>query len=385
MSTDCIAARPGRFLSAVNDSRFHFDLATPADNGELLQFSAQAEMPGAIRFSFDRSPDYLAALRVEGRHTDVLIGREMKTGRLVATGHRSVKSAYVNGVSTPVAYLSGLRVGQPARNASFLSRGYARFHALQAQHPAPFHLTTIMEDNVAAQKVLLSRRLGLPAYHDLGRFCCMALSLQGKTSANSRFSLRRASAADAVSVVEFLNREGRTKQFFPEYRVEDFGSPDGLLPQLESKDVFLAFQGSALVGILAAWDQQRFRRWRVTGYATWLCWCRHLLNLGARLRRMPLLPPPASTLNCFNLALVCIRDNDREVFRALLEEVIRVHRGRYACFLAGVHERDSLLPELLARPHVPLASRLYLVDWENENRTLQNLDGRVPYLELGSL
>ena len=38
-------------------------------------------MSGAIRFSFDRSPDYFAALRVEGRHTDVLVGREMKTGR----------------------------------------------------------------------------------------------------------------------------------------------------------------------------------------------------------------------------------------------------------------------------------------------------------------
>lgn len=385
MSTDCIATRPGRFQSAVNASRFPIDLATPADNGELLQFSALAEMPGAIRFSFDRAPDYLAALHVEGRHTDVLIGRDTKTGRLVASGHRSVKDVFVNGASASVAYLSGLRVEQVARNASFLSRGYDRLHALQAQHPAPFHLTTIMEDNVAARKVLLSKRLGLPTYHDLGRFCCMVLSLQGKTSANSRFSLRRASAADDFSVVEFLNREGRIKQFFPEYRVEDFGSPDGLLPQLEWKDVCLAFQGSALVGILAAWDQQRFRRWRVTGYAPWLCWCRHLLNLWARLRRVPLLPPPGSTLNCFNLALVCIRDNDRKVFKALLDEVIRAHRDRYACFLAGVHERDSLLPELLARPHVPLTSRLYLVDWENVNRTLQNLDGRVPYLELGSL
>ena len=54
-------------------------------------------MSGAIRFSFDRSPDYFAALRVEGRQTDVLVGREVKTGRLVATGQRSVKTVFVNG------------------------------------------------------------------------------------------------------------------------------------------------------------------------------------------------------------------------------------------------------------------------------------------------
>jgi hypothetical protein len=385
MSAECIAAVPCRIDSTAEDHRFRFGLATPADNEDLLKFSAQAEMSGAIRFSFDRSPDYFAALRVEGRHTDVLVSHELETGRVAATGQRSVKNVFVNGTSTTVGYLSGLRVGQAARSASFLSRGYARLNELQARHPVPFHLTTIMEDNTPARKVLLSQRLGLPAYHDLGRFCCVALSLHGKNNGHPRFTLRRASAGDAISIVEFLNREGRTKQFFPEYRVEDFGSPGGLLPHLGWQDVFLAFDGPALVGTLAAWDQQIFRRWRVTSYAPWLSWSRHLLNLVARLRRMPLLPSPGSSLNAFNLALVCVRDNDRNVFKALLDEVIRSQQGRYECFLAGLHERDPLLPELLERPHVPLNSRLYLVDWEDGNRAIRNLDGRVPYLELGSL
>ena len=100
---------------------------------------------------------------------------------------------------------------------------------------------------------------------------------------------------------------------------------------------------------------------------------------------MPLLPSPGSSLNAFNLALVCVRDNDRNVFKALLNEVIQVQQGRYECFLAGLHERDPLLPELLDRPHIPLNSRLYLVNWEDGNRTMRNLDGRIPYLEMGAL
>jgi len=385
MNAECVAVVPGRFDSAAEDRRFRFNLATPDDNDDLLKFSTQMEMSGAIRFSFDRSPDYFNALRVEGRHTDVLVSRETQTGRIAATGQRSVKNVFVNGAATTIAYLSGLRVGQSARSALFLSRGYARLNELQRRHPATFHLTTIMEDNTPARKVLLSQRLGLPAYHDLGRFCCVALSLHGKNHARSRFTLRRATAADAIPVVEFLNREGRKKQFFPEYRVEDFGSHGGLLPHLGWQDVFLAFDGPTLVGTLAAWDQQKFRRWRVTGYAPWLCWSRHLLNLVARLRRMPLLPSPGSSLNAFNLALVCVRDNDRNVFKALLNEVIQVQQGRYECFLAGLHERDPLLPELLDRPHIPLNSRLYLVNWEDGNRTMRNLDGRIPYLEMGAL
>jgi hypothetical protein len=214
----------------------------------------------------------------------------------------------------------------------------------------------------------------------------MALGLYGKTHASAGLSIRRASAEDAATVVEFLNREGHTRQFFPEYRIEDFGRPGGLLPHLDWKDMFLAFRGPVLLGMLAAWDQQAFRRWRVSAYAPWLGLSRSLLNLAARLRRMPLLPSPGLPLNCLNLGLVCIRDNDRSVFKALLDAVIRAERSRYAFLLAGLHERDPLLPELLERPHISLASRLYEVDWEDGNRASGKLDREwVPYLELGSL
>lgn len=385
MTTACLTARPMRPETAAHGAALDFDMATPADNEELLQFSAQTDMPGAIRFSFDRFPDYFAALRVEGRQTDVLVARQRDSGQLIATGQRSVKNVFVNGRPTTVGYLSGLRVAPSARSGLFLSRGYDRLKALQRQTPSAFDLTTIMEDNLPAQKVLLSKRLGLPAYHDLGRYCCMAVSLRTKTATRARFSLRPASAADARRVVEFLNLEGSARQFHPEYRVEDFGNPAGLLPHLDWKDVLLAFDGPVLVGMLAAWNQQAFRRWRVTGYAPWLHGSRHLLNLGARLRRMPLLPPPGSTLNCFNLALVCIRNNNCGVFQTLLDEIVRLHRGRYDCFLAGAHERDPLLPVLLERPHVPLTSRLFLVDWEGTGRARQTLDDRIPHLELGSL
>ena len=94
----------------------------------------------------------------------------------------------------------------------------------------------------------------------LAGFAAWLLNLHGKTirapEQNSPCAVPRQQMP--THVIEFLNREGRTKQFFPEYRVEDFGCPGGLLPHLEWKDVFLALRGPALVGMLAAWDQQTF-------------------------------------------------------------------------------------------------------------------------------
>ena len=392
MTADGIAAsRAGLCavgLAADRAARFRFGLATPEDNRELLQFSLDAAMPGAIRFSFDRAPDYLAALCVEGRHSEVLVCRESQTGRLVATGHRSVKPAFVDGEAAALGYLSGLRVDPAARSGQLLARGYAFLRGLHARGPARLCLTTVMEDNRRAKEVLLSGRLGLPAYHDLGRFCCVAVSLAGqhRVRSNSNICVRPATAADGPSVVQFLNREGRSRQFFPEYRLEDFGQPGGLLACLEWKDVFLAVRANELLGVLAAWDQRALRRWRVTGYAPWLRCLRVPLNFVAGLRGMPRLPKPDSTLDYFVLSLVCIRQNDCAVFHALLETILQEKRSQYAFFLAGLHERDPLLPALLARPHVPLPSRLYAVAWEDGAKAVQKLDRqRVPYLELGAL
>jgi hypothetical protein len=370
------------------DAAFRFALASPADNAELLQFSRAAEMPGALRVVLDRTPDYFDALRVEGRLNEALVCRDAGSGRLIAVGHRSIKPMYVDGVVAPVGYLGGLRVAADARNARLLTQGYAHLRALQADRPARFHLTTIMEDNAPARNVLLSHRLGLPAYRDFGRFCCVATNLHGgePSRAQPELTLRRATAADAAAIVGFLRREGSSRQFFPEYTEQDFGQPGGLLQHLGWEDVFLACCKAELIGMLAAWDQRSFRRWRIAGYAPWLRVLRIPLNLAGRFRRTPALPRPGRPLDCCVLSLICIKGDNRDVFRSLLGEVMRTGRDRCAFYLAGLHERDPLLPELLARPHVPLYSRLYVVAWEGEADAVRALDRtRVPYLETGSL
>ena len=372
----------------VRTSGFRFELATPDDNAELLRFSRDAEMPGAIRFSFDRSPDYLGALCVEGRQSEVLVCREAQNGRVVAIGHRSVKSVFVNGQPASVGYLSGLRLDQSVRNRQILAHGYAFLHKLHAARPVQMYLSTIMEDNLPAKSVLLSGRGGLPGYHDFGRFSCLAVSLQSRSAGGGRSGIRvrHASAADGPAIIEFLDGEGRSRQFFPHYHVEDFGPAGGLLSHLQWEDVFLAFREDDLIGVVAAWDQRAFRQWRVSGYDAWLGLLRIPFNLVAKVRKMPLLPKPALPLDYLILSLVCVRGNDRSVFNVLLEEVILQKRKHYAFFLAGLHERDPLLSELLARPNFPLPSRLYVVAWKEDAGAVQKLDRElVPYVELGSL
>ena len=363
-------------------------LATRADEPDLRAFGGAADMPGAIRFAFERTPDYFEALRVEGRTSEVFVCRKGSDARLVAAGHRSVKTAFVNGRPGVIGYLGGLRLDPSVRRRTLLARGYAYLRERHQDGRAAFYLTTIMEDNLPARAILESGRGGLPRYVGFGRFCCMALGLRAGQGAEppDGIAMRSATPADAAMVVDFLEREGRRRQFFPQYSQTDFGAPGGLLADLQWSDVLLAVRGDTLVGTLASWDQRQLRRWRVTGYTPWLRRLRPAVNLMARLRRMPRLPPPGEPVECLVLSLPCVAGDDRRVFAALVDESLRRGVGRCALVLAGLHEHDPLLPVLQVRPHVALPSRLYAVAWEDGMPAVELLDRRrVPYLELGAL
>lgn len=368
-------------------SRFEFTIATSADEHDLLELSRSATMQGAMQIGFDRSPNYFASLRPEGRQTEVLVCRDALSGRIIATGHRSIRQLWVNGAVAQTGYLSGLRINPDVQRGMVLARGYKFLRDRHADKQTPFYLSTVMDDNKPALALLLSGRCGLPRYHDLGRFYCMAVGMCSMNRrARNRFQIRPAAPADVGAIVAFLHREGQKQQFFPVYRKEDFGQTNGLLPGLAWENIILAWQDSELIGIVAGWDQREFRRWYVAGYAPWLRAMRIPINIVAKCKGLPRLPPSSTRPEYFILSLVCIRDSDIGIFQALLDEIVVRQRNRYSFFLAGLHERDPLLTELQARPHVPMQSRLFAVAWNDGAETVKQLQPElVPYLELGSL
>lgn len=368
--------------------KLHFEIATPSVDADLRQFCAGVHMPGAIQLAISREPSYFEALDVEGRYSEVLICRDGQAGPIVAVGNRSIKSLFVNGIATSIGYLSGLRVAPMARRGQVLCKGYDFLRERHGDGRAPLYLTTVMEDNDQAKKVITTSRCGFPSYHDYGRFCCMALSLRVRTSeARAKAgTIRNATKEDAPVILAYLREEGRLRQFFPEYTEDDFGSTGKLLRGLDWNDIYLAFRDNELVGVLAAWDQQAFRQWMVSAYALWLKVLRGPYNVLAKLVSLPQMPEPGQALNFFTLSLVCIRHSDRGVFNLLLDEIVRQKQGRYSFFLAGLHERDPLLAELKTCRHFSLPSRLYVVCWEDGEATFKKIDRqKIPYLELGAL
>jgi hypothetical protein len=371
-------------------SRYRFELASEADDADLRHILRETPMPGRIAVKLCREPSYFAAAAVDGHFRQVVAARDDQSGRLVGFGSRAIRELYVNGRPAAVGYLGGLRLLAGQRNRGLVARGYAFFRRLHADGRAPLYLTAIAEDNAVAQAVLTSRRAGLPAYHDAGRYHTAAVPLGRRERHNGTavngITTRCATAEDLPALLDFLESEGPRRQFFPYYQRADFLDTQGVFRDFSMPDVLLADRGGRLVGTLAGWDQHGFRQTIVHGYSTVMRWGRPWYNCWARLRGLPGLPAPGQSFRYLTAALPVVAGDDRLASAALLETLLaRAAAGPYEYLLIGCHEQDPWLAVLRDYRATWYTTRLYLVCWEDGEALRATLDSRVPYLELGTL
>lgn len=369
-------------------SRYRFELAGCTDDLSLRELLANTPMLGRIAVAFGREPNFFEAAAVEGPFRQVLVARDVHAARIVAMGSRSIRMRFVNGHPEPIGYLSALRIHPQHRSGTILARGYTFLRELHADQRTKLYLTTVAADNGTAQAALIPGRAGLPAYHFAGVYHTFMLPFRKPRVRKPRagVSVRPATLIDLPAVIDFLNSVGSQRQFFPQYREEDFSPEEGTLPDLQAADLLLAYRDGRLAGSLGAWDQQRLRQIVVHGYTTCVRWTRPLYNLWAHWSSGLYLPNPGEPLPFRAAALSVVENNDPEVFDELLREtLVRKNPERCTCLLFGMHESDPLLPIVLAYRCRSYETHLYLVCWPDGEDMRRRLDGRAPYLELGSL
>ncbi len=366
-------------------SNLQMQLAEAEDNRGLRRLAREMPMPGNMRISFRRDPCYFEALAVEGHHCQTLLAKDVDTGAIAGMANRSIKSVFINGEKSTVGYLSGLRVLPEFRGGFPLARGFRYLKTLHRDGRAPFYLASIVSGNAMAAKLASHPRIAMN-WMRLGSFKTYAVSTSvGIEARRTGTKLRPATADDMPQLVSFLQREGCRKQFFPVYTLEDLMAPDGTLKGLGLQDILLALDGDEICGVAAAWNQQSFRQSVLEGYAWWLTLLRPLLNGFARLRQLPLLPSPGTALNYFYLSLACIREDNPDLLHDLVHTLLRVKSKSSAFMVAGFHEDDPLNRTLSRTKHLLYPSELYAISPESPTCSLAGLDGRTPYLEVGSL
>jgi hypothetical protein len=372
---------------------FTFQRATERDDPDLRWLLATNPMPGRLTIAFEREPNYFVGCGTMGHFWQVLIGRHRPSGEITAVLCRASSPRFINGQVREIGYLGQLRVADKYRGRWVLLHGLPALRELHADGRVAVYLSAISDENEIARGILVDHpRPYFPAMREVAHLYTSGIILRrrrallpSRRGRSTSLEIDRGSECELGEIVAFLRQHGAARQFFPAYAEADFGdSPT--TRGFHVRDFVVARRKGQIVGTVGLWDQSTYKQSVVRSYHDYLRWIRPLYNLGARLVGAQPLPAPGQQIRSAYASFICIADDDPHVFRALLRQAYDLAAGRgYAYLMVGLAERDPLLPVAQERPHIAYHSTLYTACWEDATDFHEQLDDRVPYIEIAAL
>ena len=343
-----------------------------ADNREVLYLINSTSVKGDIEVSFTKEPDYLEALRVCADDVQAVIGKV--NDKVEILGTRSLKKAYINGKAETLGYLSDLKISNNAKKMHALSEGFKFMKSLMDDRRAKLHIATIIEDNKQGKIALTwaNKNPNIPNFYDLGIMNTYFILPILPKFTSQKIKIIRGSADLLEDIVQFLNNEGKKKQFFPVYTKEYFLN----LPHFNINDFYAAIINNEIVGVIAKWEQTPFKQVVIKKYNNKWKWIKKLTG--------KILPQENEPIKQFYLSFIVIKNNNNSVFEALLSKIHNNNR-HYKYFSLILHSKDNLNRSLKKFFSIKYKSRLYITEFMEDKEIIKMVDDRIPYLELAGL
>ena len=354
---------------------------------QICEFYGTAAKAGSIRFSLCRDPLFFDALAVEGDEPEVFVMRKKDNLEIMGSVITSKKLCFVSSGKISLGYLSSLRLSEQYRNRllGFYAKAYYQH---QHENKRLISLITIFENNEIARKNLLTGKGYLPLFMDLGLIrtrIFKPVPIRTGNFKNSDIIIRSAEKADLSQIIDFINEYGRRKTFFPVYEAEHFNSESGLLKHLKIEDFAVAFNKNKLTGLIGLWDQTSFRYWKIHSYSKTINLLKPVINIASWLSGKPTFPSAGVKINYRNLALVCIKNDDRMVFNSLLNHHFKNMSGMKKVYLAyAMHESNPFFNSFPVTG-IDLKSRLFLTYWKEDEALVSSIKLGEIYIETGAI
>lgn len=329
-------------------------LAHPGDAAELAAVYAGDEgFPGDIGMRFLRSPDPLASLQAEGERVVLPVMREGAGGPVVGLGACVIRRSWVGGAERTVGYLTGLKVVPGYRRGPVAMRRAYAFMREQAPEVDVF-ITTILDDNAPAIRLLERGHRGMPEYRLAGHVSTFAFRRAWPTPVRPAplGTPRARRGLSGGTVAELLEPRGVDARRDLALAAAPMGITDADVRVLRDR-------GGEMLAGCAIWDQSAGKQYVVTGYGGAYAL---LSRLPVHLLGYPRFPRPGTPARDAAISLVWVRGGDPALLGELLRGVAWAERERDFVRIAGV-DGGLVTQAMRGLRAVRYGSRLYTVHY----------------------
>ncbi len=365
-----------------------FEAATENTEGALRRLLRESPVAGNIHVSLEREPNAFHAAGISGDDYQMMLAFGEEPRELLGSGGRFELATYINGAEQRIGYFGELRArgGLKARRKLLLG-SYRKMHEFHEDGGVSFYMTTIVEDNHAARRLLEASLGDMPAYRPLESM--VTLTIPAKSGARRRPASPDVTRADdslLPGIAARLAEHGRHYQFHPVWTPASLRSA-ARCRGLDAGDFLVCRDDERVTACLALWDQRNFKQTVIRGYSPRLGRLRPLLNLVAPLARRPRLPAPGARLESAFLSHAAVSEDDEETLLDLVAEGCRQAAARDIDYvMIAFAERNPLARAVRKRfPCHEYVSVIYVVFWDDGRAAADALDDRVPHPEVAIL
>ena len=360
--------------------KYVFEQAIEADAPGILALLEEEASRGAISLKYTRRPDPVESF---GRDcdSDIIVGRDLENGKVIALGVCDYRDLYVNGKPERVGYFHSMKVAREYRKMLPVSRGFEKIYDVARNNGSNYFILTILEGNDEGRQFLEKKRNGMPWHEYLCDYDLYAIKTGRSRKLPAGYALRIATGNEIENLVEFINMEGASRQFYPVLSVDDILR--GKYPGLDIGCFrFLENSENQLLAAGAVWDQSSYKQYLVSGY-NGLLGKLYPVSFAFPMFGLPSLPKPGSILSFFTLSFYA--SVSPAAFDVFLNELTSACRD-WPFYLVGAARNDPAAEIIASRRHIKYSSRLYLVNLEMDVSLKQSINQEsTPYLEGGLL
>ena len=368
---------------AARPQSFYIKSAESEDEAVIRKLLRDAPMQGAVHLSLQREPDANLAAGVEGRKHHTMLVLNSDDEQVLGIGSRSVRPLYVNGEVCSVGYLGQLRVNPGRMGIRRLVAGYRAIGQTHNSDELAFDITSVIEDNKMAVRMLERGLRGMPHYRRLTRLTTFLIPASSRV-VEIQNDVDMAGADDLSGIVSCL------QEYLPRYQFSPYWDEQAILDEsycnnLSVNDFLIIRDGGKVSSCLAIWDQKNFKQVIINGYSRTLSIVRPLLNMLLSVLRKPRLPKAPCALNMAYLSHMAIRNDNPQEFIDLICMARQVAFKREIDYLVIGLTCTHPLHEVMSStfPSYEYVSNLYTVHWDRSNPDV--LNGRIPHVEVAVL
>lgn len=344
----------------------HPILPATANHGAALCAFMGAHAVGSahMRYRVDRSPDYFALCRVQGRDHRVLVAEQ--EGAILGTLSVVTDRMYLEGAPVAIAYTADLRVAREARGTGladgFMIEGIRACRDLNG--PGTPIFTAVMADNPAGFKKNANlARDGLVAMRPIAdvdlRFLLPFRLPGAKTAPGIR--IRTATPEDLGAMVALWERVNAPRPLARAFTPDTLEAWISRTPGLGWERFLLAFdRADRLLGFLGVWNQRPIRRFVLEAESPSQRLIRRAWNAARGLAGLSRFPQAGEPLDFCNVVNLCLPAEAGVALPALLDAAFAQVRAQGALFLGLALDRRDPLGVLL-KPFLASTSHLCLL------------------------